>query len=243
MEIGIVGASGKFGRSIVKAMMRDPAFCLVGGVGSPGSKARGEDLGIPLLDNYEALFEKASIIIDVSTASNLDNILAHGLRSGKRLVIGTTGHSQEKIGLVEKAAQEIPIFMAPNFSLGIAAVREVSLSLARLLGEGYALKIEEAHHVHKKDSPSGTALHLAKALSNVYGREIPISSRREGEIIGEHELIFSSPEEEITLMHRAESRDLFAKGVVLAVKFLARQSAGLYSMKELIQKIYETRKD
>jgi 4-hydroxy-tetrahydrodipicolinate reductase len=148
---------------------------------------------------------KADLLIDFSNVSLLPTILEFVLQTKKPLVIGTTGYSPSLIESVRKIAESLP--------------------------KDFSVAIEECHHIHKKDAPSGTALAIAAAIEK---KESKISSKREGEIIGEHEVVFASPEEKITLRHSAVSRDLFAKGALLAAKFLISKPAGLYTMADLL---------
>lgn len=240
--IGIAGASGKFGRSIVAQTLCDPSLRLVCGVGSGHSPHLGQDLGtlagkeeigVALTCDYATLFEESDLIIDVSVVSNLENMLTCACQYRKPLVIGTTGHDEKNISLMQRAAKTIPLFYAANFSLGIAALTRAASMLCRMLDADFA--IAETHHQHKKDRPSGTALRLAEAMKNACGREpSAIHSERKGEVIGEHAVVFSSENELITLHHSALSRTVFAKGAIIATKFLARQPAGFYSMDELL---------
>ncbi len=240
--IGIIGASGKLGRTIITQIVLDQAYHLVGGVGSPNSLHLGRDLGeligsnpigICLSSDYASLFEKSDVLIDVSLASNLENTLFFACKGKKPLVIGTTGHGQEEMAVMKHAAKSIPLFYTPNFSLGIAAMTQATSVLSQILGEEYAISIKETHHMHKKDQPSGTALSLARSLAS-HRKPPPIQSERFGEVTGEHTISFTTENEEITLSHRAISRALFAKGALRAAKFLATQPCGFYSMGELL---------
>lgn len=249
LSIGIAGASGRFGRSLVAGALRDPAVRIVCGVGSLSSAHLGQDLGklagkdeigVILTNNYN-VFEKSTLIIDVSLAPNLENMLTHACQKKKPLLIGTTGHDEKNFTLMKQASQYIPLFYASNFSLGVAAMTRAAFLLTRMLGETCAITIAETHHIHKKDRPSGTALRLALAMKNANGKEpVSIDSLRTGDVIGDHTVNFSLEEEQITLSHRALSRSLFAKGALCAAKFLARQPPGFYSMDELLQEKEET---
>ncbi len=240
IEIGIIGASGKFGRSILALAMEDPALRIAAGVGRAhlgcdlGALAGKEQIGVPLTNDCGQLFEMSTIIIDVSVAENLEHILTLACKKKKPLVIGTTGHSQDNLLLMQRASQSIPLFHSPNFSLGVAAMASAVSMLSQALGGSCEIKIDETHHIYKKDRPSGTALKLARTVTEACNKEPPIASQRVGEFIGDHTVTFSCEEEQISIRHSALSRSIFAKGALLAVKFLARQPPGLYSMRELL---------
>lgn len=243
LDIGIAGASGKFGRSVIAEAMADPAFSVVGGIGSNHSQNLGKDLGILagkekigvcLTNDYAALFEKCDLVLDVSVIQNLENTLTFACRAKKPLIIGTTGHDEKNLLRMKHAAQTIPLFYAPNFSLGIAALMHAVSMISRMCDADYT--IDETHHIHKKDSPSGTALRLAEVIKAACGKDpLAIRSERVGTTIGDHTVTFSLEDEQITLSHRAGSRSIFAKGALKAAKFLASQSPGFYSMDELLR--------
>jgi 4-hydroxy-tetrahydrodipicolinate reductase len=245
LSIGIIGANGKLGRSIIMQALADSALRIAGGLGSPdsldlekdlGELVGKESIGIDLSSDYDLLFEKSTLIIDVSLAANLENVLTYACKKKKPLVIGTTGHGEKNLSSMKEAAQIIPLFHAPNFSLGVAAATRAASLLSKMLGQACDISISETHHVNKKDRPSGTALHMALALCSASGREMPsIHSERMGDVIGEHRITFSLKEEQITLCHQAISRTLFAKGALRAAKFLAAQPNGFYSMDELLR--------
>jgi 4-hydroxy-tetrahydrodipicolinate reductase len=214
--LGIIGASGKMGRRLLEIGSKDPDIFIA------GKASRGNEF-----DNLQY----ADIAIDFSNASLLSMILEFGLRTKKPLVIGTTGHALSELEAMKETSRYLPIFHAPNFSVGAAALIEAVGKISESLPEDFSISIEECHHIHKKDIPSGTALTIAAAISV---RKPIIHSKREGETVGEHEVVFSNPEEKIILRHSATSRDLFAKGALFAAKFLIKKPAGLYTMKDLL---------
>jgi len=214
--VGIIGASGKMGLRLLDAGSKDSEIFIAG----TASHA----------NEFERL-QQADIAIDFSNASLLPKILEFGLRTKKPLVIGTTGHGKAELEEMKEASRHLPIFHAPNFSIGIAVLIEAVKNIANSLPSDFSISIEEWHHIHKKDAPSGTALAIAAALDQ---KKPTIHSKREGEIIGEHEVVFSTPEEKILLRHSAVSRDLFAKGALFAAKFLIKKPAGLYTMADLL---------
>jgi 4-hydroxy-tetrahydrodipicolinate reductase len=215
VAIGVLGIAGKMGKRIIALAAQDSEIKVIGGTGR----------GSLELEKVVAL---SDVAIDFSSPDALEAHLEACIRAGTGMVIGTTGHSEKGRRLIEKGAQEIPILFSPNFSLGIAVCLEMASLMRKALG-GYQMRIIEIHHINKKDAPSGTAL----ALKQVMGEGVPIESIREGEVVGEHRMIVESEEERIELTHAAHSRDAFAKGALLAAKFLKGKPPGLYSLKEL----------
>jgi 4-hydroxy-tetrahydrodipicolinate reductase len=149
-------------------------------------------------------------------------------------VIGTTGHSQQQRDTIEATARSIPIVLASNFSVGVNVLFWLTHKAAELLGPDFNPEIVESHHKMKKDAPSGTAKTLAEALKAVRNSEIPIRSIREGEIVGEHTVIFQGPGETLELSHRAADRGIFALGALRAAKWLLHKPPKLYSMKDVL---------
>jgi 4-hydroxy-tetrahydrodipicolinate reductase len=243
------------GREVCHAAIETEGIELAGGTVEPGAPELGSDLGE--LCGYgkigvsatEGPPESAGVLIEFTTP---EATVAH-LSYGRPHVIGTTGLSEDQVSKVEKAAQSVPIVLAPNMSVGVNLLSDIVRELSAKLGEGYDIEVIEAHHRNKQDAPSGTALFLARAAAEgrgkdldevaVYGRE-GLSPRREGEIgihalrggavVGEHRLVFYSGGEEVEVTHRALSRRTFADGALRAARFAADTSPGLYSMAETL---------
>ena len=196
---------------------------------------------------------KADVVVDFSHHSALGAILQYALTHRTPAVIATTGHSEEELDLLRRAAEKIPIFYSRNMSLGVNLLISLCRRAASTLGEDFDVEIVEKHHNQKLDAPSGTALMIADALSEgenrpyVYDRhaerrvrergEIGIHSVRGGTIVGEHDVIFAGKDEVLTLSHSAASREVFATGALRAVHFLADKPAGLYSMQDLVDSL------
>jgi 4-hydroxy-tetrahydrodipicolinate reductase len=151
-------------------------------------------------------------------------------------VIGTTGHSNEQRGTIEETARSLPIVFASNFSIGVNVLFWLTRKAAERLGSDFDAEIIETHHEMKKDAPSGTANTLAEILktSRKISVEIPIESVREGEVVGEHTVIFSGPAERLELTHRAANREIFARGALRAAEWIIGQPLGLYSMQDVL---------
>ncbi len=218
ISVSLLGATGKMGRRILALALEDPELHV------SGISAR-----ISSTDLVAAL-STCDVAIDFTSPLATKGHLEAALITGKPLVIGTTGHTPEDIEAIEKASRSIPILYSPNFSLGIALCLETAEKFGKALGSSASINISETHHIHKKDSPSGTALALAKAAGL---ERAVIESIRSGDTVGEHTVIFELGHERIELKHTCLSRDVFALGALRAAKFLAKQSPGLYS------KVYE----
>ncbi|HVE99871.1 MAG TPA: 4-hydroxy-tetrahydrodipicolinate reductase [Rubrobacteraceae bacterium] len=253
-RVAIIGAAGRMGRELCRAALEADGIELVGGTDASGSPALGTDLGelcgMPRIGvaATEDPPEEVEVLIEFTTPEATVEHLSYG----KPHVIGTTGLSGEQHARLEEAAKTVPIVLAPNMSVGVNLLREVVWGLSRKLA-GYDIEVVEAHHRHKKDAPSGTALLLARAAAEgrgqnldevaTYGRE-GVAPRREGEIgihalrggavVGEHRLIFYSDGEEVEVTHRALSRRTFADGAMRAAGFAATVEPGLYSMHDVL---------
>lgn len=224
LKIGLIGHSGKMGQILQELICQDPELILSGGA---NSTAQENDL--------LNLAEKSDVLIDFSHPNLLNSLLTAATKTKTALVIGTTGFSQEDKIEIQKAALEIPLLYSPNFSLGIALLNQLLKLTSEKAGSLITPSIRETHHKHKKDLPSGTALFLAeeiKALLN-WQKPIPIEALRLDEAIGKHELFFELKDEKVTLTHEALSRKAFARGALLAAKFLYQKPSRLYKIEEI----------
>ncbi len=224
IKITIVGATGKMGKALIELLHTDKEAALshtcCSSVKPPHSPL---DIGI----------KECSVAIDFSTPQILTDMLTIALRENKALVIGTTGFSDEQRLSIEKAAEQIPILLAPNFSRGIYLM---SKALPALLGAKEAqIRLIETHHKEKKDAPSGTAKDLTKQIFNLSKKDIPIESIRSEQSFGTHSLTIELDGEIITLCHEAKSRTPFAQGALDAAKWLASKKAGLYTLANFLE--------
>ncbi len=220
IRLGVLGIQGKMGKRVV-ALLQDPKYQKK--VRIEASPKRGENLNI---------LQTCDVVLDFSSPEAVLSALRGGLK--RPVLMGSTGWTPDQSRELEKYAFDHSLFLIPNFSLGVSAVR----SILRLLKEKgvidrYSVRIREEHHVHKKDAPSGTALSLAKELPV----STPIESIREGETIGTHEIIFESPFERIEIRHEALSRDLFASGAIECAIALAESPkkflGGVFTLEDL----------
>src|SRR5262249_61772776 len=167
-------------------------------------------------------------------ADLIDVVCRTALHHGKPLVIGTTGRSQQQRKAIEETAHSAPVVLASNFSVGVNVLLWLTQRAAELLGSDFNPEIVETHHKMKKDAPSGTGKTLAEILKAVRNSEIPIQSIREGDVVGEHTIIFSGPGESLELTHRAANRGIFALGALRAAKWIINKPPGLYSMQDVL---------
>jgi len=240
------------GQQIIKSAKVDKNFKLV--ALTENKKINRKINGIQIDLNSERTFKKANIIIDFTVPKCTFDILKIATKLKKRVVIGTTGFTKKEEELIKKYSKKIPILKAGNMSLGINLLMYLTEITSSSLGKNFLSKIFEIHHKHKIDFPSGTALMLGKGIAagkkrnfyNLigkkylnkqdfpYGKKINFNSIRKGEIIGEHEVQFSSGKEIITLNHEAFDRALYSEGALTAAKWLSTKKPGLYSMRDLM---------
>jgi 4-hydroxy-tetrahydrodipicolinate reductase len=220
VRVLLIGAAGRMGRTVVDLAKADPQIDIVAQC----------DLGDPI----EPAITNCDVVIDFSHADAVDEICRGALQHTKSLVIGTTGHSREQRRTIEKTAESLPIVFASNFSIGVNVLFWLTRKASELLGQDFNPEIIERHHKMKKDAPSGTAKTLAEVLKTAQKKEIPIQSIREGEVVGEHTVIFTGPGERLELMHRAASREIFARGALRAAHWITGKRPGLYSMQDVL---------
>ena len=252
INLAITGCMGRMGQQIIKSVRSDNNFKLVSLTES--KKINKKINGVKIDINREQAFKNANLIIDFTIPKSTFEVLKIASKLKKKVVIGTTGFSKKEENLIKKFSKKIPILKAGNMSLGINLLMYLTEITSSSLGKNFLSKIFEIHHKHKKDYPSGTALMLGKGIANgknknfynllgkkflnkktfPYGNKINFNSIRKGEIIGEHEVKFSSGKEIITLNHEAFDRALYSEGALSAAKWLMLKKPGLYSMRDLM---------
>ena len=252
INLAISGCMGKMGQQLIRSAKSSKNFKIVSL--TENRKINKKIFGIlPVLNSLSA-FKKSNVIIDFTIPECTIEILKIAVKLKKRIVIGTTGFTKEDENLIKKFSKEIPILKAGNMSLGINLLMYLTEIASKSLGKNFLSKIFEVHHKNKKDHPSGTALMLGegiasgknKSLDNMigkkylnkksfpYGSKINFNSLRKGEVIGEHEVSFSSGKEIVTLNHEAFDRSLYSEGALAAAKWLINKKPGLYSMRNLL---------
>ena len=252
INLAITGCMGRMGQQIIKSVRSNKNFKIISLTES--KKISKKINGIKLTVNSENAFKQANIIIDFTIPKCTFEILKIASKLKKRVVIGTTGFTKNEEKLIQKFSKKIPILKAGNMSLGINLLMYLTEIASSSLGKNFLSKIFEIHHKHKKDYPSGTALMLGKGIAVgrnknfysllgkkylnkknfPYGEKINFNSLRKGEIIGEHEVKFSSGKEIITLNHEAFDRALYSEGALSAAKWLMKKKPGLYSMRDMM---------
>lgn len=256
----IHGAGGRMGRRILALAVEEQVFQIAGAVDHPAHPELGKDAGVlagvsPIGVNLDKSFpEKASVVIDFSLPQAAAETISWAEKTGTALVMATTGLDSAQMELLKKAAQKIAIVQATNMSLGMNLLFSIVGKVAASLGTGYDIEITEAHHRFKKDSPSGSALSLAKSICDATGRSYPdclvhgregkealrqagtigMHAIRAGDIVGQHSVIYGTLGETITISHNAHSRDVFAHGALRAAQWLLTQKPGLYNMQHVL---------
>jgi len=252
IKLAITGCMGRMGQQIIRSAKSNRNFTVT--VLTENRLINKKINGINISLNDEKAFKKADVIIDFTIPKCTFEVLKIASKLKKKVVIGTTGFTKKEENLIKKYSRKIPILKAGNMSLGINLLMYLTEIASASLGNNYLSKVFEVHHRHKKDHPSGTALMLGKGIavgknkdfyklmgkkylnkkSFPYGKKINFNSIRKGEIIGEHEVKFSSGKEIITLNHEAFDRALYSEGALTAAKWLNKKKPGLYSMRNLL---------
>ncbi len=259
----LIGAAGRMGLRMLAAIHETPHVHLAGAVERKDHPYVGRDIGevagmeklnIPISGSLAEVISKGDLIIDFTNAEASLKNLEVAAGSGKAAVIGSTGFSSSMMPEVQKLTQKIPCVLSPNMSVGVNVMFKVIGDLAKILGEDYDAEVIEAHHRMKKDAPSGTAMKIGQILAQALNRdfekvgiyerkgligerkrtEIGMQTLRAGDIVGEHTVIFGGIGERIEVIHRAHSRDNFARGAVRAAAWVVKQNPGLYDMQDVL---------
>jgi len=264
LKIVLFGALGRMGIEIANVIFSDNAVKLHACVEYPGHPNIGKDygvcigrgaIGIPVLDSIEPIDFTDSVLLDFSSPQSTRSLLKIAPEKNLRLVVGTTGLNSEDLELAKQSSQKVPLMISPNMSLGINLLFYLTQQVTKCLKDQFDIEIIEAHHRFKKDSPSGTAKKLGELVAEELGvsydhavqngregisetnrslKEIGMHAVRGGDIVGDHTVLFAGIGERIELRHIAHSRSTLARGAVTAAKWLALQSAGLYSMRDVL---------
>ena len=252
INLAITGCLGRMGQQLIKSSKNNKNFKLVSL--TENRRISKTISGVKLELNTVEAFKKASVIIDFTVPKCTLQVLKIASKLKKRVVIGTTGFSKKEENLIKKYSKKIPILKAGNMSLGVNLLMYLTEIASKSLSNNFLTKIYEVHHKHKKDHPSGTALMLGKGIANgknknfyslvgkkylnkktfPYGKKINFNSIRRSNVIGEHEVKFSSGKEIVTLNHESFDRALYSEGALTASKWIMRKKPGLYSMRDLL---------
>lgn len=262
IRFAIAGAGGRMGRTLVEAVLKAPDGQLVAALDVPDSPFLGRDAGellgtpcgVAISADLDVALARADCLIDFTRPEGTLAHLEICRRRGVHMVIGTTGLTTEQKLTVQDAARDIPIVFAPNMAVGVNLVFKLLDTAAHVLSEGYDVEIVEAHHRHKVDAPSGTALRMGEVVADalgrsladcaVYGREghtgerpanqIGFATVRGGDIVGDHTVLFAGTGERVEISHKAASRMPYALGALRAARFLKGRSKGLFDMQDVL---------
>ncbi|MBN1905661.1 MAG: 4-hydroxy-tetrahydrodipicolinate reductase [Deltaproteobacteria bacterium] len=263
VNIIVAGAAGRMGIRIINIINETEGVILNGTFEHPDNPMIGQDAGqtagigakgIKISNSLDDIITTGDVIIDFTIPSATIENVKKASAAGKAIVIGTTGISEDEIKEIRRSSEKIPVVLAPNMSIGVNVMFKIAAEMAKLLGNDFDMEIVEAHHRLKKDAPSGTAIGLAKKLAEATGRdlsktavysrhgmigqrtndEIGIQTVRAGDITGDHTVLFGGIGERLELTHRAHNRDNFAKGAVMAAKWIINKKPGLYDMQDVL---------
>lgn len=235
IKLGITGCCGRMGQRILDLSKKDKAFGVKALFERPDHPMIGKTIdGIPISSDLADL-KDVDVLIDYTLPTATEQNVAACVRSKTKLVIGTTGLTDAQLKLIKNASRKTAIVQSTNTSIGV----NIFFKLAKILGEktdkAYNVRIVEAHHIHKKDAPSGTAKTLAKIIEAAHGMAVSnIQSIREDEIVGDHDVVFESDVDTITIRHHAKTRDIFVKGALIAAKFLSKKKTGLFDAQDAL---------
>lgn len=263
VRVAVIGAAGRMGRALIQAVSESEGVTLTAAIDRPGNSLIGTDagelagigkLGVTVVDSLEAVVNDFDVLIDftapAATVANARFCAAHG----KKMAIGTTGLTDEQKAELKQSAEKAAILFAPNMSVGVNLCFKLLEIAAKVLGDEVDIEVVEAHHRHKVDSPSGTALRMGEVVADalgrnlkevaVYGREgqdgprkretIGFATVRAGDIVGEHTVMFAADGERVEITHKATSRMNFARGAVRACRWLDDKPAGLFDMQDVL---------
>jgi 4-hydroxy-tetrahydrodipicolinate reductase len=262
MKIAVAGASGRMGRMLIEAIQNSGDATLTGALDIPGALALGTDAGlfagrhsgVPIEADLAKGLANSEYLIDFTRPEGTLKHLAYCAEHGIKVIIGTTGFDAEGKAAIAEAAKKTAIVFAPNMSVGVNVTMKLLEMAAKNFSEGYDIEIVEAHHRHKVDAPSGTALKMGEVIADalgrkledvaVYGREgvtgerdpstIGFATVRGGDIIGDHTVLFAGIGERIEISHKSSSRASYASGSLRAARFLADKKTGLYDMQDVL---------
>ncbi len=239
-KIVLAGADGRMGRAILKVLPDFKGLHLTGALESMGHPHIGKKIfgEVKLHNELMAIIRDADVLIDFTSPESSIVNLKIAASTGKPVVIGATGHNTDQRAEIASLSKMVPIVHSPNMSVGVNVMWKIITEAAQVLGADYKIDIVEAHHVHKKDAPSGTAKKMVEMIEVACGekvaKQVNVKSIREGEIVGDHEITFASPYETLSISHHAVSREVFAAGALKAAAWLVSQPAGLYNMNDVL---------
>ena len=262
MKIAIAGATGRMGKMLIEAVLNTPDAQLVGALEHTGSAQVGEDAGaflgkktgVTITADIATALSGAEYLIDFTRPEGTMAHLAIAQKTGSKMIIGTTGLNAEQLDSLKIASKNLAIVFAPNMSVGVNVTFKLLEVAAKMLSEGYDIEVIEAHHRHKVDAPSGTALRMGEVIAEALGEkldEVAVFAReghtgerkqgsigfatiRGGDIVGDHTVLFAGEGERIEISHKSSSRQSYAQGSLRAARFLQKQATGLFDMQDVL---------
>ena len=254
MKVAVAGAGGRMGRTLIDAVLADRDLALAAALDAAGSPALGQPAGSLRIGSDLGALAGADVLVDFTRPEGTLAHLEACLQRGKPMVIGTTGFSDVQKARIAEGARRLPIVLSPNFAIGVNVVFRLAQTAAAALGDAYDVEIVEAHHRHKVDAPSGTALKLGELVAGALGRDlakvathgrsgdtgerparaIGFHAIRGGDIVGEHTVIFAGAGERVEIAVRSQSRMTYAAGALRAAKWLRGRAPGLYDMFDVL---------
>ncbi|MDI6773941.1 MAG: 4-hydroxy-tetrahydrodipicolinate reductase [Verrucomicrobiota bacterium] len=262
VTVAILGAGGRMGQALVRCAGRIGSVKLVAAIERKGHPAVGRDAGVAagiaatgvMIGDNPRGFGDADVLVDFTLRDAVPANCRVAVENRRAMVIGTTGLNDDEKAAVERAAALVPIVQAPNMSLGVNVLFAMVKKAGEILGSGYRIEIDETHHIHKNDAPSGTALRLGQKAAEGLGRDfkamlahdpegqgkiraddkLVIRSFRRGEVVGDHTVSFENASEKIEFTHHAWSREAFAMGALRAAEWVVSQRPGLYDMQDVL---------
>ena len=263
IRIAVVGASGRMGLCLIRAAALAERTALAIAISRPGTDSVGKDagelagigaLGVKVVDDLAAVVDEVDVLIDFTRPDVSMAFIELCQQAGKKIVIGTTGYTHAQKAVIAEAAKDVAIVLAPNMSIGVNLALKLLEMTAKVMGEYTDIEVIEAHHRHKVDAPSGTALRMGEVIAEalgrdlkdcaIYGREgnigerdrktIGFSTIRAGDIVGEHTVMFADEGERLEITHKATSRMTFANGAIRAAVWLKDKPIGLYDMQDVL---------
>lgn len=262
MKIAVAGASGRMGRMLIEAIQQADDAVLAGALDIPGSPALGSDAaaflgkpaGISIASDLASGLGNAQFLIDFTRPEGTLRHLAYCAVHGIKMIIGTTGFDEAGKAAIRQAAEKTAILFAPNMSVGVNVTMKLLEMAAKSFSHGYDIEIIEAHHRHKVDAPSGTALKMGEVIADALGRKlddvavyaregvtgerdpssIGFATIRGGDIVGDHTVLFAGVGERIEITHKSASRVTYAHGSLRAARYLADKPTGLFDMQDVL---------
>lgn len=239
-NIILTGAAGRMGQAILSILPSFRGMHLVGAIESSGHPQSGKAIykNIKLTSDLAAIVKNCDVVVDFTGAESSITNLKMAASSGRACIIGATGHDSTQRAEIMAMSKIVPVVFSSNMSVGVNAMWRLIGEAVKMLGKKYQIDIVETHHVHKKDKPSGTAKKMIEIVTEKGGYELNknllVTSIREGEVVGDHTIIFTNPNERLEITHHAFSRETFANGALRAAEWIVDKKPGLYDMADVL---------